>query len=760
MDLQRTTTCAPSGARVAVILVTALALVLGQGVMVAQGTWESMLRPDLVSMSYTGDAPDDDSWDPRISGDGRYIVYTSEANDITIDDEDTDGQEGELDVFRYDRINGETVLVSQSSSTTETVDRGSRDPRISDDGRYVLFFTGYGFVPEDVNDGQDLYVKDMETGEFRWIDFYGDGEALTNNVYEWELSGDGSYVVFEAWNGDLLGTGRTTESRNIWGYDLESDEATLVSVPADSGTATRGSRDPWISDDGNSVVFLTGNSWDAADTNDDQDFYIRDLTTGLMRWVDVAGDGSPVGRYNWEARISGDGSTIAWLSETDLLPDDTNGRDDIYAYDLVSNEATLVSGPAVDDRGSREPQLSYDGDTILIYSGQAFVPEDTNGDQDMYLKDLVTGEFTRIPIMGEMALPGNDIDYISMSDDAVHVAFESDVDLIPADNNNDNEDIYHATTVVNSLSDGATRLAGGTRYTTAVDVSEQAFPFGADTVVIATGDDWPDALGGAALAGAVDGPVLLTHSDWLDASTSAELLRLGARNVYLLGGYAAVSPAVETQLEMMLPGFVWRIGGPDRYATSKAVANRTVEVLGSEFDGKACVATGMNFPDAVGAAPLGAGLGWPVLLVRPSDPSVLLPPSTDSVVILGGEDAVGPAVETFLEGELGDTEVDREGGADRYETSAMLAQYGVDHGLLWDGVGISSGTNFPDALTGGAALGLYRTTLLLTRPTDLSAPAAEKLTDNAAEIEDVTFLGGTAAISTTVENQVRAILGL
>lgn len=748
----------PSAARVAVILVTAFAMLLGQGVMLAHGTWESMYLPQLVSKAYDGGEAEDDSWDSGMSDDGRYIVFASDSNDLTPEDEDIDGQDGERDIFRYDRQTGMTELVS--SSATETVDRGSRSPLMSGDGRYIAFWTGFAFSPEDTNDEQDWYVKDMETGVYHFVDLYGDGSAFNDGWNYVRLSGNGRYLVWESWNGDLLGTGKTNVSRNIWGYDLASDEATLVSTPWGAAVANRGSQECAISDDGRYVAFFTGNDWDPADTNDDQNIYVRDMSTGEMHMVDWYGDGSAMPAHSVDdLQISGDGTVLAFESDYNIIDGDDMSPNDVYAYDLVSEEATLVSGPYVEGRGSRSPQLTTDGSTVLFYTGQAFDPEDANGDQDLYLKDLATGAFTRVPAMGADALPGNDVWDISLSGDGLHITFSCESDLLPWELEEE-DDVYYVPVERHEIADGATRLAGSTRYTTAIDVSQQAFPEGADTVVIATGEDWPDALGGAALAGAVDGPILLTASDWLTPAVETELIRLGARNVYLLGGYNAVAPAVETRLETILDGYVWRIGGPDRYATSKAVANRTIELLGFEYDGTACVATGMNFPDSVGAAPLGAGLGWPVLLVRPTDPSVLLPPATDSVVILGGEAAVGPAVETYLDGELGDAMVDRVGGATRYETSAMLAEYGVDHGLLWNGVGISSGANYPDALTGGAALGLYRTTLLLTPPTSLHPAASQTLTDNAADIEDVTFLGGTAAVSSGVETAVKAILGL
>jgi hypothetical protein len=84
----------------------------------------------------------------------------------------------------------------------------------------------------------------------------------------------------------------------------------------------------------------------------------------------------------------------------------------------------------------------------------------------------------------------------------------------------------------------------------------------------------------------------------------------------------------------------------------------------------------------------------------------------------------------------------------------------VDNGMVWDGVGIATGTNFPDSLAGGVALGLHRSVLLLTPGTALHAQAAGKLDANKDDIKSVIFLGGDAAVSPAVEAQVKAILGM
>lgn len=140
--------------------------------------------------------------------------------------------------------------------------------------------------------------------------------------------------------------------------------------------------------------------------------------------------------------------------------------------------------------------------------------------------------------------------------------------------------------------------------------------------------------------------------------------------------------------------------------------------------------------------------------------SVYLPSDTTDIMILGGTGAVTPAVETYIEGKLGAEAVQRVGGANRYETAAMIAQEGVEAGLTWNGVGIASGESFPDALAEGSVAGLQRTAMLLITPDALNAHAGAALDANKAEIETARFFGGTGALSVTLENAVKAILGM
>ncbi len=308
----------------------------------------------------------------------------------------------------------------------------------------------------------------------------------------------------------------------------------------------------------------------------------------------------------------------------------------------------------------------------------------------------------------------------------------------------------------------STQVAGLTRYDTAVAASRRAFPAGAATVVIASGENWPDAMGGTALAGAVDGPILLVHPNALPAAVAAEIRRLGASKAYILGGKGAVSPVVESAVKAIVgAGNVRRLAGDTRFETSAKIASETIGVLGPDYDGTAFVATGGNFPDALSAAPIAAAKGWPIFLAKPAsiDSAAMAGLGVTDVVILGGRSVVSPSLETALEGRFGAANVDRIWGADRYATSAQVAAFGVNTaGLGWNGVGLTLGTNFPDGLAGGAMLGQSNSVMMLVAPTSLPAPVGDALAANRNVIANVVYLGGTGAIPQTVRNQVEARL--
>jgi putative cell wall-binding protein len=191
------------------------------------------------------------------------------------------------------------------------------------------------------------------------------------------------------------------------------------------------------------------------------------------------------------------------------------------------------------------------------------------------------------------------------------------------------------------------RLAGADRYDTAAQAVADAFPGTAPAVMVATGQNFPDALAGAAASSHVGIPILLVQFQVIPPSTAAQLDRLNPSQIFIVGGTSAISTSVETQLKQYA-GTVTRLGGADRYGTAIAISQAFFNASSGDH---VWMATGQNFPDALAAGPGGD----PVLLTRqPSLPAGVAAELTrlDSslVHVLGGPTIISDIVIAQIRG--------------------------------------------------------------------------------------------------------------
>lgn len=310
------------------------------------------------------------------------------------------------------------------------------------------------------------------------------------------------------------------------------------------------------------------------------------------------------------------------------------------------------------------------------------------------------------------------------------------------------------------------RIAGDDRIDTAIEVSKQIYADGGATaVVLARADLFPDALAGGPFARTVGGPILLTPPDGLDDRVADEILRLDVDVVYLLGGTAALSKQVTRDVSALDVPRVVRIGGVDRFETAALLA---AEVIG---DGTvAYIVEGLDedpargWPDAVSASGLASAEQRPILLVTTEQ---IAAPTRDAirnlgitqVRIVGGPVAVSATVERELDGPLG-LEVERFAGQDRFETSRLVAELGFAAGLDPQLTWLATGARFPDALVAGPAAAAEGGVLLLVHDQALgSSPATQDwLANRDPRGLVVRLVGGVGAISSAVENAIRALI--
>ena len=292
------------------------------------------------------------------------------------------------------------------------------------------------------------------------------------------------------------------------------------------------------------------------------------------------------------------------------------------------------------------------------------------------------------------------------------------------------------------------RIFGSDRYETAIAISSEGWKQ-ADSVIIASGADFADALAGAGLSKALNAPILLV-SGKDNAHVYAEIERLGAVNAWILGGENAVSPVVSSKLTGMGLS-VNRLSGTDRYATAAAIAAQ-LSKLNGEAD-KAFVVSGESFADALSAGYASAVSGCPILYTNAGNlndttAQYITSAGINEVTIIGGSAAVSDSAA----GQLAQlAKVGRIGGEDRYLTSLAVSRLYFDHNAS-DKIAVATGKDFPDALTGGAyAIKLGMPVLLLSDKVD---EELLKYLDDCG-IAHITVFGGESAISSDVADALK-----
>ncbi len=224
----------------------------------------------------------------------------------------------------------------------------------------------------------------------------------------------------------------------------------------------------------------------------------------------------------------------------------------------------------------------------------------------------------------------------------------------------------------------------------------------------------------------------------------------GTTDIVVIGGSGVISDAVTSHLSSCTSGEVRRIAGRNRYATAAAVSEASFSSASIAY-----LATGLNFPDALAAGPVAAANGAPILLVRtgsvPSETFVELDRLTPaSIVILGGKGAVSADVETILELRYPESSINRIAGSNRFETASLISRSHFEPEPATAYVAV--GSNFPDALAGGAAAAIRDSPVLLTDSKSLPAATAFEL--SRLRPREIVILGGTGVVSSGIETQL------
>ncbi len=422
----------------------------------------------VITVDRPEEQGDSNSSQPDLSGDGRLVVFTSDATNLM--NEEAIAARG---VFLKDTATGETIRVSTATGG-EPADDDSENASISADGRYVAFQSAAANLSSDVpkdsrcTSGAGLevacshiYVKDLETDTTDLVSKDSDGAAAAGNNINPAISDDGRYVAFRSTAANLTDTDVYGEPQ-IYIRDMQTGFTQLVSATVD-GVAGNGPSDmPSISADGRLVAFKSLATNLAAGDDIASDVFVKNMDTGelLLASSNSAGvPGNDSSGYE-SLDISADGRFVAFESEADnLVSGDNNLTRDIFIKDMQTGKTSLVSadqsGASGDDSSYMSVSLSGDG-MLVVFSSNAtnLVPGDTVNKTDVFLRDRSSGGMAMLST-SEAGVPGNAAsEIVVIADDGGTVAFVSSADNLVDGDSNDKDDVF-----VKELATGAIRRA-------------------------------------------------------------------------------------------------------------------------------------------------------------------------------------------------------------------------------------------------------------------------------------------------------------
>ena len=227
---------------------------------------------ERVSVGSGGIEGNGSSRKPSLSADGRFIAFVSAATNLVAGDAND-----ALDVFVHDRLTATTQRVSVRTNGAEA-DGVSDEPEISGDGRFVVFQSdATNLVDGDTNAVRDIFVHDRQTGVTTRVSVALGGAQGSFNSNTPAISGDGRYVAFETFSADLV-TDDTNDQSDVFVKDLLTGMIRRASLGVDGVQANDHSREPELDGDGRVVTFYSrASNLVPNDTNHVEDVFVHEL---------------------------------------------------------------------------------------------------------------------------------------------------------------------------------------------------------------------------------------------------------------------------------------------------------------------------------------------------------------------------------------------------------------------------------------------------------------------------------------------------
>ena len=398
---------------------------------------------DRVSVSSVGIQADGNSEEPAISSDGSIIAFISEATNLVPGDTNN-----AQDIFVNDLNTGITERVSVDSAGIQG-DDDAFTLSLSENGSFVAFGSyATNLVAGDTNDAIDVFVYDRDTDTTERVSVSSASVQADDESFSPAISSAGRFVAFRSDATNLVAND-TNNSSDIFVRDRTLGTTERISVASDATQANGDSILPAISSDGRFVAFSSeASNLVAGDTNNLADIFLHDRQDDTtVRIVAPAEFNTGSGIVIVAPNISPDGGFVGFRSNADdLVLGDTNISFDTFLIDrltLIAERASVSSSEVEGDSDSSRPSISSDN-RYVTYSSNAtnLVSNDTNGFEDVFVRDRNTGRTRRVSLSFD-GLEGDNRSFSAViSGDGQSIAFTSQAENLVANDTNGLFDIF------------------------------------------------------------------------------------------------------------------------------------------------------------------------------------------------------------------------------------------------------------------------------------------------------------------------------
>jgi Tol biopolymer transport system component len=380
----------------------------------------------MVSLRYDGAQTLQYSSNPVVSGEGRFVAFTSQAR-ITRGLGDLAFRQ----VFVRDVMTGRNVLVSRARGGGAG-NGHSGWASISADGTRIVFVSGAtNLVGGDTNGITDVFLYDTTTGVTRLLSRAPNGNAANGASKLAYISADGTSVAYTSSATNIVRGSGELGLDNVFLHRIGAGTTELVTKAPDGTASNYYSVVGSVSADGDLVSYRSGaDNLVHDDTNGSDDVFLYNASTRTNLLISRTPDGAPANANSGTNMISGDGTRVVYYSyASNLTAHDDTFLADIFLYDVASGTTSLISrgrngGPG--NRDSYYPSISGDGDVIAYTSlASNIVGDDANKNTDIFVHDVSAGS-TRLISRAPDGSPATELsDRAAVSLDGTHVGYES-----------------------------------------------------------------------------------------------------------------------------------------------------------------------------------------------------------------------------------------------------------------------------------------------------------------------------------------------